>query len=93
MKQNGLSTSRALPVAQANRIPAVARAYDNKTIDVARNNESETDVDAFLAKQLSAVDEMPAVENRSGKLYRGGTLGDIAAKRQTLARGKSTGRE
>lgn len=76
MKRNGLSTSRALPVAQANLIPAITRAYDNKKIDVARNNESETDVDAFLAKQLSAVNEMPAVENRSGKLYRGGTLGD-----------------
>ena len=76
MKQNGLSTSRALPVTRDNLIPAITHVYDNKTIDVARNNESEADVDAFVSKQLNAVGKMPAVAPKSGKLYRGGTLGD-----------------
>lgn len=77
MKKNGLSTSRALPVTQDNLIPAVTRPYENQTIDIEQNNPDEKGVGAFMAKQLYlAAEKMPAVEPRSGKLYRGGTLGN-----------------
>lgn len=77
MKRNGLKTSRALPVTRQSLIPAITRAYVDKTIDVAQNNPAEENVDAFLSKQLNTVAEMPAVKEKSGKLYRGGTLGNM----------------
>lgn len=80
MKQNNILTSRALPVSQENLIPAVCHNYDNKLIDISRNNPDEQQVEAFLSNQLRVAEEnMEPVDfsdNRPGHLYRGGTLGD-----------------
>lgn len=79
MNQNGIATSRALPVSRKNLIPAVNHTYDGQIIDIAQNNPDEQNVDLFLSEQLNrASNEMPAVKLDSvdGRLYRGATLGD-----------------
>lgn len=47
MNQNGIPTSRALPVSRKNLIPAVDHTYDGQIIDIARNNPNEQNVDLF----------------------------------------------
>lgn len=82
MHKNEINTSRALPVCQKNMIPAIARAYDNKIIDIISNNPNEKNISEFLSQQLELAQKTPSVDfeirKRDGKkcLYRGGTLGD-----------------
>ncbi len=76
MRRNGIPTSRALPVAKENLIPALTRTYDGKIIDIGKNNPNDRDAVSFTARQLEfAQKEMEPVSPKSGRLYRGGTLG------------------
>ncbi len=78
MQQNGIKTSRALPVSRENMIPAVAKTYNNKIIDIVGNNPHKEDVKNFVSQQLDfALKQTEAnFDGRYNSLYRGGTLGD-----------------
>jgi len=78
MEYHNIKTSRAMPVSKENMIPAIARTYNNKIIDIIENNPQEKDLKGFLQQQLKLAFEQPPVnfEGHHNSLYRGGTLGD-----------------
>lgn len=80
MEKNNIKTSRAMPVSKENMIPAIARTYHNKIIDITGNNPQEQNIKKFIQQQLEIIAKMPQADftdkDHTNSLYRGGTLGD-----------------
>ncbi len=78
MEKHNIKTSRAMPVSKENLIPAITRTYENKIIDINKNNPQQTDISKFISQQLETALSQPSVifASNTNSLYRGGTLGD-----------------
>lgn len=86
MQQNGIETSRAMPITKDNLIEAIPHAYTGNIIDIAKNNPDKENVDKTLSEYLRyAAEKMPSIripkENDKDftsitHIYRGGFLGD-----------------
>lgn len=86
MQQNGIETSRAMPITKDNLIEAVPHAYTGNIIDIAKNNPDKENVDKTLSEYLRyAAEKMPSIRipkeddkdfTSRTHIYRGGFLGD-----------------
>ena len=76
MARNNIRTSLAIPISQESLPPS--RAYKNNIMDMQINNPTENGVDEFISQKLREVDKevRDVVFDRTGTLWRGGTLGD-----------------